>query len=336
MMDRIAARTRDQRGTMEQNTLVSTVSNPIPGGAVSGYFRTPSGIRLRYAHWKPTGQKQIGTVCVFGGRGEFIEKYFEVVAELRRRGFAVACLDWRGQGGSQRLLRNSLKGHVENFAEYDEDLRLFMRNIVLPDCPPPYFALAHSTGGNILIRAACLGNCWFERILLTAPLICLARGVLPLSFESTYRLLSTFKGLGFSKAYLPRSNGNDAWEAAPFADNMLTSDYHRFQRTQTVLEEAPHLRLGSPTIGWFYAAMQSMAMMREDDFPSLVKVPILMIGAGSDRIVSTPAIEDLALRLKVGSYITIPNSRHEILQESDPLRLQFWSAFDAFIPGTHI
>ena len=74
---------------------------------------------------------------------------------------------------------------------------------------------------------------------------------------------------------------------------------------------------------------------REDDFPSLVKVPILMIGAGSDRIVSTPAVEDLALRLKVGSYITIPNARHEILQESDPLRLQFWSAFDAFIPGTH-
>ena len=35
-----------------------------------------------------------------------IEKYFEVVGELRRRGFAVAVLDWRGQGGSSRLLRN--------------------------------------------------------------------------------------------------------------------------------------------------------------------------------------------------------------------------------------
>jgi lysophospholipase len=27
-------------------------------------------------------------------------------------------------------------------------------------------------------------------------------------------------------------------------------------------------------------------------------------------------------------------ARHEILMESDPIREQFWAAFDAFIPGT--
>ncbi len=65
-------------------------------------------------------------------RHEFIEKYFEVVGELRRRGFAVAVLDWRGQGGSSRLTRNPLKGHVRNFADYEEDLTHFMKGVVLP------------------------------------------------------------------------------------------------------------------------------------------------------------------------------------------------------------
>ena len=58
---------------------------------------------MRYARWRSALKERHGTVCIFPGRSEFIEKYFEVVGELRRRGFAVAVLDWRGQGGSGRL-----------------------------------------------------------------------------------------------------------------------------------------------------------------------------------------------------------------------------------------
>ena len=29
-----------------------------------------------------------------------------------------------------------------------------MKDIVLPDCPPPFIALAHSMGGNVLLRNA--------------------------------------------------------------------------------------------------------------------------------------------------------------------------------------
>ena len=111
-------------------------------------------MKLRFARWDATRGPRRGTVCLFGGRGEFIEKYFEVVADLRRRGFAVATMDWRGQGGSGRALSNPRKGHVRDFAQYDNDLFRFMKEIVLPDCPPPFTALAHSMGANILIRNA--------------------------------------------------------------------------------------------------------------------------------------------------------------------------------------
>ena len=92
--------------------LIATPKNPIPLGASVGYLKGKRGVRLRFARWPSSLKQRHGTVCVFPGRTEFIEKYFEVVGELRRRGFAVAVLDWRGQGGSSRLLKNSLKGHA--------------------------------------------------------------------------------------------------------------------------------------------------------------------------------------------------------------------------------
>jgi len=159
---------------------------------------------------------------------------------------------------------------------------------------------------------------------------------LPVSPDTAKLILGFLRALGFSNSYVPGSKRNEAWESAPFEDNKLTTDLHRFQKTQQILKEAPELGLGSPTVGWLHTALDSMTLVNGSEFPATVQVPILMIGAGSDRIVSTPAIEGLALKLKVGSYITIPNARHEILQERDELRLQFWSAFDAFIPGTAV
>jgi len=88
-------------------TLVSIPANPVPEGAVTGNLQTRDGVSLRFARWPPPPGRK-GTVCLFPGRAEFIEKYFETVRDLRARGFAVAILDWRGQGGSQRALRGAL------------------------------------------------------------------------------------------------------------------------------------------------------------------------------------------------------------------------------------
>ena len=96
-------------------------------------------MQLRYARWRPTARRSQGTVCLFQGRARAIEKYFETIGDLRRRGFAVATFDWRGQGGSERRLRNPRKGHVDSFAEYDRDLDAFMQQVALPDCPPPHY-----------------------------------------------------------------------------------------------------------------------------------------------------------------------------------------------------
>src|SRR5436190_3816813 len=128
--------------------LVSIPANPVPDNVHTGSLATSDGTKLRFARWAPPPGRK-GTVCVFPGRAEFIEKYFETIRDLRARGFAVATLDWRGQGGSARALGNPRKGYVRSFAQYQTDLETFINEIVLPDCPPPVFALAHSMGATI-------------------------------------------------------------------------------------------------------------------------------------------------------------------------------------------
>src|SRR5690349_24243084 len=111
--------------------LVSIPANPVPENVVCGTIKTADGVQLRFARWAPPPGRK-GTVCVFPGRSEFIEKYFETVHDLRERGFAVAVLDWRGQGLSDRPLADRHKGHVRRFSNYDTDLTTFMQEIVLP------------------------------------------------------------------------------------------------------------------------------------------------------------------------------------------------------------
>ena len=311
-------------------TLVALAKNPVPGGATAGYFRGYDGKSLRFARWSETRGPRRGTVCVLPGRGEFIEKYFEVVADLRRRGVCVAVLDLRGQGGSDRLLDNPMKGHIRNFRDYDRDLTSFMKDVVLPDCPPPYVALGHSLGGHILLRHASQPGSWFQRLVLTAPMIEISGHRSSYSQATMRSYAEIFCKLGMSHAYV-LGGSNDPLDGATFENNIFTGDRDRFMRTVGVLEAAPQLALGAPTIGWLRAACRSMTVLQAPDYPSEIKVPILMVAAGQDKVVATTAIEEFALKLKVGSHVLIPPSRHEILVESDDIRARFWAAFDAYL-----
>src|SRR4051794_20362014 len=179
--------------------LVSIPANPAPEDAVSGSVETPDGVSLRYVRWLPPPSRK-GTVCIFQGRAEFIEKYFETVRDLQARGFAVATFDWRGQGLSDRALEDREKGHIRNFSEYATDLRAIMEQVVLPDCPPPIFALGHSMGGAIAIRACHDGSRWYDRVVLSAPMIGLRSGPLLSAAGPLARIL---RMLGRGNAYIP-------------------------------------------------------------------------------------------------------------------------------------
>ena len=308
--------------------LVSIPANPVPDNVVAGSIKTPDGVALRFARWAPPPGRK-GTVVVLQGRAEFIEKYFETARDLRTRGFAVATFDWRGQGLSERALGDRQKGHVRNFAQYAADLDAFMAQVVLPDCPPPIFCVAHSMGGAVAIRACQAGSRWFDRVVLSAPMIALAQGRLSSVAGPLARLLRL---LGRGSAYVPA--GNASVNNTDFIGNVLTSDPVRFARNALVLEEEPALALGAPTVAWAHAALSQMKEFAQPGYAGHIRQPMLLVAAGRDEVVSTPAIEQFGMNLLAGRHLILAGSKHEILQEQDHYRGQFWAAFDAFVPGT--
>ena len=70
-----------------------------------------------------------------------------------------------------------------------------MREVVLPDCPPPIFALGHSMGASVLIRAVRRGHRWFDRIVLSGPMIGIAL-VNSTAIAGTLLKVMRFAGLG--------------------------------------------------------------------------------------------------------------------------------------------
>lgn len=301
---------------------------PVPGHGKVWFAQTSDGARLRLASWRPSVRRERGTVLVVQGRAEFIERYSETIAELRRRGFHVLTFDWRGQGGSQRFTSRQRKGHVGRLVHYERDLALVVAQMQ-ERLPPPYFVLAHSMGAALCLDAARHEALPVERLVAIAPMLGIAMIENPRGARWLARVLYW---LGFGKAFVP-GGGDTAIGTKPFEGNRLSSDPVRYARNAALSAAARDLAIGDPSVGWIYAAFQLMDRLAQPRAPLEVRVPTLVVAAGRDPVVSTPAIEHFAARLKTGSALVLPTARHEILMETDAIRAQFWAAFDAFIPG---
>ncbi|MGA8170252.1 MAG: alpha/beta hydrolase [Methylocystis sp.] len=309
--------------------LVATPRNPVPPNARTYVLTAADHVSLRMARFSPPGVPR-ATLALFQGRAEFIEKYFETIGELLHRGFEVVTLDWRGQGGSERELANPRKGHVDDFAQYQRDLAAFVAQMARLALPKPWFALAHSMGGAILLEYAHGGGVEFGRLVATAPMI----DIHGLRFPRGARFLAnSLDMLGLGAMFVP-GGGEASLAELKFEGNILTSDPARLARNAAVLAEAPRLGIGDPTIGWTNAAFRQMRRFTEPDYAHRWTVPTLLIASGRDTLVSTRAIERFAQRLDIASLVTIPGARHEVMMERDDLRALFFSAFDAFIPGS--
>lgn len=315
-----------------QPTLVETAENPLPeGGETDWLYLNKGKVWLRFAAWQAAVDEPQGTVIIATGRAEFIEKYAETIEDLQARGFAVAAFDWRGQGGSSRLLRNVAKGHVADFDDYVDDLEAAVAGAAIRGLPRPFYLLAHSMGGAVALLAASRLADQIERMVLTAPLIELADK--RASSRWAKNAAGVAAAVGLARTSL-RPGRAPVPQDVPFETNVVTSDRRRFARTQAVLRAEPRLGLGAPTVRWYAAANRAIRTLNEPGFGDELKIPVLIVACGMDTVVSVRAIERFAKTLRGGGRVMIPGARHEILMERTGFRTLFWAAFDAFIPGT--
>lgn len=304
---------------------------PFPPDAEFTVVPAADGVMIRMAFLRPRDAEPKGTVFVVQGRAEFIEKFGEVFENLIRRGFAVAALDLRGQGGSQRLLRDARKGHVEDFEDYLLDLDALIAESKHRAMPEPYGLLAHSTGGTVALMALDRGETPFRRAILSSPLVEIAG--LPTKTGARW-LARALSSLGMSGFYVP-TGGRESIFEKPFENNPLTHDPMRYEWSRQWLAAEPELAIGDPTVGWVDAAFEALARFEAPEFGQSNRTPVLVLTASDDTVVDRHAAAALARRMRGASAIELRGARHEILMEREAIQQQFWAAFDAFMqPGS--
>lgn len=289
------------------------------------FITARDGTRLRTAVFEAPRTR--GVCTLLHGQTEFIEKYLEVIGALQAREFTVATFDWRGQGGSARLLDDPLKAHIADFAQYDDDLTSFLEQVVKPISPKPPIALAHSMGAHILLRTLHDRPGAFSAAVLGAPMLAIATRGYPAPLARIVTALQC--SAGQSDVFAWGMAARDPF-LVNFDTQLVTSDRVRFARTQDFLKQNPPLRLAGPTWGWIEAAYRSMARVMAPGFAEAIQTPVLICGAGRDRIVRVEAERAFARRLPHGTYVELTDAEHEILQENDSIRARFWQAFDDF------
>ncbi len=292
-----------------------------------GWFKTYDRLDIRYGIWKPAGSRPRASVVILGGRGEFLEKYNETIVELLDRKMMVFSFDWRGQGLSSRMTSASSVGHVDRFEDYLRDLHAFMSQIAGPQKVGSLIMLAHSMGGHIGLRYLADRQGVFDKAVLTSPMIELHVSGLSAHLMSAVAELAV--ELGFGKVQIPFTSGRNDY-LGRFEDNQVTGSLSRFERNRRLIKARPALLVDAVSFGWLKAAFDSMHIVNQPEFAARVTLPVLIVAAGRDQVVSSRATKQLAARLPKASFNLLKGARHEILQETDTLREKFWRLFDTF------
>ena len=301
--------------------LISIPEAPAPAGAEARWIEGAGGVLLRAALFQAQGAVR-GSVLLSPGRTEPIEKYFEVIADLTGRGLVVLAHDWRGQGLSQRLLPDRLRGHAEGFQGYLDDHRLLL-DAYQTRLPRPWISLGHSMGGCLELLALAKGERRFDAAFLSAPM--LAISTRPWPAWLAMRIVQATGWAGRSRDYaLPTYDPT----GDRFGFDRLTHDRTRYERFKAQLKACPDLAVGALTWGWLDFALKAGAAIAAPGGLEAIDIPVTIVAAAHDHLVLNAVDREVARRLPQGVYLEIEDAFHEILMETDPVRAKVWAAFD--------
>ncbi|MDK3019733.1 alpha/beta hydrolase [Pseudodonghicola flavimaris] len=294
-----------------------------PDGGAAHWLTASDGVRIRIGHWRPsTGAR--GTVLLFPGRTEYVEKYGPAAGDLAARGLATLAIDWRGQGLADRLQQDPRPGHIGHFADYQKDVAAALESAIALDLPQPFFLVAHSMGGCIGLRAlteglpvaaaAFTGPMW--DIDLSPPKRLLARWVTSLGLA-----------LGQGNRLMLSTRPDNYVLYQPFDDNALTTDPEMYRFMQRQLQEHPDLGLGGPSMRWLNEALQETTDLARQPAPDL---PCLTFLGTAESIVSARAIRTRMAGWPRGRLEMVEGARHEVMMEGPATRARAFDQMAAF------
>lgn len=301
--------------------LFAQIADGPPGGRAV-WCRAEDGLRLRVAHWPCETAR--GTILLFPGRTEYIEKYGRTAAALSARGYGTLLPDWRGQGLSDRIHRDAMPGDVRRFSDYQMDVRATLDLARRLDLPQPWHLLGHSMGGAIGLRAAMDGlpvaSCAF-----TAPMwgIQMRAALRPLAWGLSWAA----RKLGLGHLYVPATTRGSYVLSAPFEGNMLTRDADSHAHMVAQLDAHPELALGGPSLRWLIEALAECRALSRMASPAL---PCLTIVGTDEQIVNPSSVKARIADWPGARLEMLDGARHEPMMDTPKTREEVRGMLAAF------
>ena len=268
-----------------------------------------------------------GALLFLPGRGDHYEKYLETLDQFARQGWQVTAVDWRGQGGSGRLLADPNVGYIDDFGTWVSDLRNFWSKWTTEQTGP-HVVVAHSMGGHLVMRALAEGAIAPDAVALSAPMLGIDTMGLPYALHHAIAKLFCRIGDPDRAAW---KEGEKPGSPLSLRSNILTHDADRYADEVYWWQARPDIRLGPPSWHWVERAIASTRALNEPGILEAIRTPVLMLATRADRLVDTNRIERDAKRLPDCELLLFgKEAAHELLREADPVRNRCIDAIMAF------
>lgn len=264
-------------------------------------FTAEDGTLLYSLSQRPARPK--ASLLVVHGLAEHSGRYDSFAEEWLQKGFAVHRIDLRGHGRS-----GGSRGHVDKFSQYHNDIEAWITHLESSGALTndiPCFLLGHSLGG--LIAAGFIANrtnilgIQIQGLVLSAP----AFGVPPRPWTPLQRWLSDKVPSFFSKLQLPSG----------IAPEFLSHD-------KVVVQEFKDDPLVQNWVTPGFGRSLFNELDRLDRWAKKIRLPLLVLLAGEDKIVSNRATESFVSQIRkehpqlLVSLKRFPGSYHEIFNET--------------------
>ncbi len=292
-------------------------------------LKTYDGLALRVARWvNPKPHQYSKTILFLEGRASFIEKHSETVQDLLNQGHDVWVFDWRGQGGSSRLLENPQKMHIDHYETYLKDLHQIVHELVKTKARFPLIFLGVSFGGHLALRYALKYETDMEGMILVSPMLDIYTKPFPYAFARALTKAAVF--LGFEKVYAA-GYGDYNPVTDHFEKNINTHDRFRYECQRELCINNMPLVTGGPTYGWVNATFASIDYIQQSGLLESIKVPSLILSADLDKVVNNSRDQQVCRRMLNCHQKTYSKAFHNIPNEKDIIRNKFLSDVDHFI-----
>lgn len=123
------------------------------------------GMELYTRNWQPEGPVR-AVIALIHGIGEHSSRYMNVVNHFVPRGYAVYGFDHRGHGRSP-----GRRGYVNAFADFREDVWMFLQMVQRAQPERPIFVYGHSLGGLITLNSLLHHPDGVHGVVCSAPAI---------------------------------------------------------------------------------------------------------------------------------------------------------------------